>query len=452
MKIIIVGDGKVGYALSESLSKEGHDITIIDNQTHVLKKSVESLDVIAIKGNGASSAVQQQAGVADADLLIAATSMDEVNMICCFVAKKLGARHTIARIRNPEYNEQLKMMQQEMGLSMVVNPEQASAIEIARLISFPSAINIGTFAKGKVSMIEFRVEDDCPLAGKPLNTLQGRFSSQIIISAVNRGDDMFIPKGDFVIEAGDNVYIAGSQKNIIGFLHTLGTNDKKIKSVFIVGGGLITFYLSRILTDNGISVTIIEKKELKCRQLCETLPETLVIYGDGTEKELLDAEGLAYAGALVALTDMDEENLIISMYAAHRGVPRVITKINRLEYASVIKRAGVDRVISPKYIAANEIVRYVRSMDSEGGGEIKTLYRIIGSQAEMLEFVVEPLTKHLGVPLAELPLKDSVLVTAIVRGDDVFIPKGKDYMLEGDRVIVITTLGRLDELNQIYRD
>jgi trk system potassium uptake protein TrkA len=269
---------------------------------------------------------------------------------------------------------------------------------------------------------------------------------------VSRGAELFIPKGDFVIEAGDNVYIAGSSKNIIGFLHSLGTNDKKIKSVFIVGGGLITFYLSRLLLDSGIAVTIIEKKQLKCEMLCEKIPEALVIYGDGTEKELLDAEGLAYAGALIALTDMDEENLIISMYAAYQGVQRVIAKINRLEYASVIRKAGIDRVISPKYIAANEIVRYVRSMESMGDGEIKTLYRIIGHQAEMLEFVATSHTLHLGTPLAELPLKESVLITAIVRGDSVFIPKGKDCLMEGDRVILITTLGRLEGLNHIYMD
>jgi len=452
MKIIIVGDGKVGFALSESLSKEGHDITIIDNRTDVLKKSVDSLDVIAIRGNGASSAVQRQAGVADADLLIAATSMDEVNMVCCFVAKKLGARHTIARIRNPEYNEQLKLMQQEMGLSMVVNPELAAATEIARLISFPSALNIGTFAKGKVSMIEFRVSQDSPLVNKPLHALQGHFASQIIISAVNRGAELFIPKGDFVVEAGDNVYITGSPKNILGFLHSLGTDDKKIKSVFIVGGGLITFYLARQLVDSGISVTIFEKNSERCNMLCEKIPEALVICGDGTDKDLLDAEGLAYTGAMIALTDMDEENLIISMYAAYRGVPRVIAKINRLEYASVIRNAGIDRVISPKYIAVNDIVRYVRSMESLGGGDIKTLYRIIGQQAEILEFVATPLTRHLGVPLSELPLKDNVLITTIVRGDNVFIPKGRDCIQKGDRVILITALGGMEDLNHIYKE
>ncbi len=450
MKIIIVGDGKVGYTLSENLSKEGHDITIIDNQKHVLKKSIDSLDVIAIKGNGASYAVQKNAGISDADLLIAATSTDEVNMICCLIAKKLGAKHTIARIRNPEYNEQLKMMKQEMGLSMVVNPELATAIEISRLVSFPSAINIGTFADGKVSLIEYRIEAGNPLVGKAISTLKERYTSRIIICAVNRGSDIHIPKGDFVIAAGDTIHIAGSHKSINDFLHSLGQSEKKIKSVMIVGGGLIAFYLSRMLIDSGIQVKIIEKKEFKCEYLCETLPEALIIYGDGTDKELLDAEGITYTDAFIALTDMDEENLIMSMYAAYKGVSKVITKINRIEYTNVIKKAGIDRVISPKYIAANEIVRYVRSMESMGGGSIKTLYRIIGQQAEMIEFVATSGTHYLNIPINDLPIKKNLLITTIVRGENVIIPKGKNCIMEGDTVIVVTTMKLLDDLNQIF--
>lgn len=450
MKIIIVGDGKVGYTLSDNLSREGHDITIIDNQEHVLKKSTDSLDVIAIKGNGASYAVQESAGISEADLLIAATSTDEVNMICCLIGKKLGAKHTIARIRNPEYNEQLKMMKQEMGLSMVVNPELAAAIEISRLVSFPSAISIGTFADGKVSLIEYRIESGNPLVGKAISTLKEKYTSRIIICAINRGSEIFIPKGDFVIAVGDNIHIAGSNKGLNDFLYSLGQNEKKIKSVMIVGGSLIAFYLSRMLIDGGIQVKIIEKKENKCEYLCETIPEAMVIYGDGTEKELLDAEGISYTGAFIALTDMDEENLIMSMYAAYKGVSKVITKINRLEYTSVIKKAGIDRVISPKHIAANEIVRYVRSMESMGGDSIKTLYRIIGQQAEMIEFVATSETYHLNVPIIELPLKKNLLITAIVRGDDVIIPKGKNCIMEGDTVIIVTTMKQLDVLNQIF--
>ena len=452
MKIIIVGDGKVGYTLSENLSREGHDITIIDNQRHVLKKSIEALDVIAITGNGASYAVQHEAGVSSADLLIAATSMDEVNMLCCLIAKKLGAKNTIARIRNPEYNEQLQLMKEEMGLSMVVNPELASATEIFRLISFPSAISIGTFSKSKVFLIEYKVEAGNPLAGKAIGELQGKHSSKILICAVARGQDTYIPNGDFVIQAGDNIHLAGTHRHISEFLLSLGQRDKRIKSAFIVGGGLIAFYLSKLLIDHGIQVKIIDKKEIKCGQLCESIPEALIIYGDGTDKELLDAEGLAYTDVFIGLTDIDEENLIMSLYAAYKNVPKVITKINRLEYAEVIKKAGVDRVISPKHIAANEIVRYVRSMERPGFGDIKTLYRIIGRQVEMVEFLATANTRHLGTPLSVLPLKSDLLITAIVRGRHVIIPKGKDYLQENDTVIVVTAKRQLDNLNQIFSD
>lgn len=452
MKIIIVGDGKVGYTLSENLSREGHDITIIDNQKHVLKKSIEALDVIAITGNGASYAIQNEAGVSSADLLIAATSMDEVNMICCLIAKKLGAKNTIARIRNPEYNEQLSLMKEEMGLSMVVNPELAAATEIFRLISFPSAISIGTFSKSKVFLIEYKVEEGNPLAGTAISGLHGKQSSKILICAVARGQEIYIPKGNFVIQAGDNIHIAGTHRNISEFLQSLGQRDKKIKSAMIVGGGLITFYLSKMLIDHGIQIKIVEKKESKCGQLCESLPEALIIYGDGTDKNLMDAEGLMYTDAFIALTDIDEENLIMSLYAAYQNVPKVITKINRLEYANVIKKAGVDRVISPKHIAANDIVRYVRSMETPGFGDIKTLYRIIGRQVEMLEFLATANTRHLNTPLAKLPLKKDILITAIVRGGHVIIPKGKDSMQENDTVIVVTAKRQLDHLNQIFSD
>jgi len=451
MKIIIVGDGKVGYTLSENLSKEGHDITIIDNQNQVLKKSVESLDVNAIRGNGASYAVQSEAGAADADLLIAATSMDEVNMICCLIAKKLGAKHTIARIRNPEYKEQLDLMKDEMGLSMVVNPELAAATEILRLVSFPSAINIGTFAESRVSLIEYKVEAGNPLAGRALSSLQSPAALKILICAVTRGQDIHIPNGDFIIQAGDDIHIAGTHRNISDFLHSLGQHDRKIKSVIIVGGGLITIYLSKMLAGHGVQVKIIEKKESRCAQLCESLPEALIIYGDGTDKELVDAEGISYTGAFIALSDIDEENLIMSMYAAYKGVSKVITKINRLEYTHVIKKAGIDRVISPKHIAANEIVRYVRSMEKPGQGDIRTLYRIIGRQAEMLEFEATANTRHLDTPLSELPLKKDLLIAAIVRDGSVIIPRGKNCIRANDTVIVVTTK-RLDYLNQIFAD
>ncbi len=450
MKIIIVGDGKVGFTLSEHLSREGHDITIIDSRDDVLQKTIESLDVITIRGNGASIKVLNKAQAKNADLLIAATSSDEVNMICCLMGKKIGVKKTIARIRNPEYSEQLALMKDEMALSMIVNPELATAMDISHLISFPSAINIGIFADDRVYLIEFKVDDYSPIAGMSISAIQEKYKSDILICAVYREAQIYIPNGDFVIKEGDHIHVAGDYESIGAYLKALGHHEKKAKLVIIVGGGLITYYLSNILTDYGIEVKIIEKNKSKCEDLCEYTSQALIIYGDGTEKQLLDAEGISNADAFVALTDIDEENLIMSMYAAYKHVPKVITKINRLEYTDVIRKAGIDRVISPKYIAANHIVRYVRGMQNTKGSQIKTLYRIMGKSAEVVEFEATASTEYLGVPLMQMQLKKNILITTIVRKDSVIIPKGKDYFLEGDTVIVVTTMKQLEDLNEIF--
>jgi trk system potassium uptake protein TrkA len=449
MKIIIVGDGKVGYTLSDNLSREGHDITIIDNRNDVLQRSLESLDVFTIKGNGTSASVLKQAGVAKADLLIAATSMDEVNILCCLMGRKLGAERTIARIRNPEYREQLNMFEKEMGLSMAVNPEFASAKEIARLVSFPSAMSVGTFADDRVFMAEFRIEEDNLLAGKPVSSLHD-MKMDILIGVVDRQHEAFIPNGDFVLNRGDHIHVVGDYANIENYLKLAGHYEKKIRSVMIVGGSLIAYYLSNMLLDLGIDVKIIERDQDRCEHLSEILPSAMIISGDGTDKELLDSEGLTDYSAFVALTNMDEENLIISLYAAYKGVPKVITKINRLGYADVISNAGINRVISPKNIAANQIIRYVRNMENTKGNRIKTLYRVVGNSAEVVEFSASASTKNLGVPFSRLPIKNDVLIATIVRNNEIIIPKGKDYIVEGDSVVVVTTIEHLNDLNDIF--
>ncbi len=422
MKIIVVGDGKVGYTLSDHLSKEGHDITIIDNDMDVLQKTIESLDVITIKGNGASVPVLEKAGAGDADLVIAVTSTDELNMLICLLAKKLGVGNTIARIRNTEYNEQLNMMQEDMGLNMVVNPERISALEISHLISFPSAINVGVFADDRVYLVEYKIQPDNPLDGQTVSKIHQEYSTDVLICAVSRESEIFVPNGDFVIRAGDHIFIAGEYESIRHYIFSLGDHDNRVKSVMLIGGGLISQHLSHMLAEKNIQVKIIEKNKTKCEQLSETLPHALIICGDGIEKALLDSEGIANVDALIAMTDMDEENLIISMYAVYKGVPKVVTKINRLEYADVIQHAGIDRVISPKYITANHIVRYVRGIQKEKGSYIKTLYRIMGKSAEVVEFIATSSTKHLGIPLSRLPLKKDLLITTIVRDNQVIIP------------------------------
>ncbi len=450
MKIVIVGDGKVGFTLSEHLSREGHDVTIIDNREEVLLRTIESLDVITIRGNGASSSVLLKAQADKADLLIAATSSDEVNMICCLTGKKLGVKKAIARIRNPEYSNQLAMMKEEMALSMIVNPELSTAMEISHLISFPSAINVGVFADDRVYLFEFKVSEANPMAGLSVANIQKTYFSNTLICAVNRGSRVFIPNGDFVIESGDHIHVAGEYESIGAHLKALGYNEKKTKLVMIIGGGLITYYLSNILIDYGIEVKIIEKDKTKCEQLCESLPQALIINGDGTERQLLDSEGIGDVDAYIALTNIDEENLIMSMYAVFKNVPKVIAKINRLEYADVIRQAGIDRVISPKLITANHIVRYVRSMQNLKGSKIKTLYRIMDDSAEVVEFVATSSTKHLGKTLMQIPFKKDILIATIVRKDNVIIPKGDDYFLEGDTVIVVTTMKQLEDLNEVF--
>ncbi len=450
MKIIIVGDGKVGSALSENLSREGHDITIIDSRKDVLEKSMESIDVNTIKGNGTSASVLTRAGADKADLLIAATSMDEVNILCCLMGRKLGTERTIARVRNPEYSEQLAMFEDEMGLSMAVNPELASAKEIARLVSFPSAFSIGTFAKDRVYMAEFKLSEGNPLIGAPVYRIQELGCSDVLIGAVQRGRSAFIPDGSFMLEAEDRIHIVGDYKSIGNYLKSVGQFEKKVRSVIIVGASLITHYLSEMLLDLGIEVKIIEKSESKCEQFCEMIPGAMVINGDGTDKELLDSEGLTNFDAFVALTNMDEENLIISLYASYKGVPKVITKINRLGYADVIRKAGIDRVISPKSIATNQIIRFVRNTENSEGNRIKTLYRVIGDSAEVVEFAATASTDNLGMPLSELPLKDELLIATIVRNGEVIIPKGKDCILEGDSVIIVTSIKQLKDLNEIF--
>jgi len=450
MKIIIVGDGKVGFTLSEQLSHEGHDVTIIDNRNDVLQKSIESLDIIAIKGNGASYDVQMKAGIDEADLLIAATSTDEVNMVCCQLGKKLGVKHTIARIRNPEYNEQLRIMKDDLGLSMIVNPEMEAAEEIARLISFPSALSIGSFAEGKVYIVEFRIDKENPLIGKSISVVHGNYADDVLVCAVNRDSEAFVPHGQFILKQGDRVHIAGSYNSINAYLQSIGQHERKTKSVMIIGGGLVTYYLSEKLVGHDIRVTIIEKDLTRCEHLCENILGALIINGDGTDRALLDSEDMENYDAFVALADLDEENLIMSMYAAYKGVPKIITKVNRLEFSEVIRRAGIDRIISPKNSAANRIIRYVRNMRSAKSGQIKTLYKIIDDRAEILEFTATKDTMNLGIPVAKLPLKKNVLLTTIVRNGRIIIPRGKNMMLEGDTVIIVTTIAQMEDLNDIF--
>ena len=453
MNIVIVGDGKVGFALSEQLNLEGHDITIIDNNLAALNDTMETLDVMGVHGNGAVRGVQLEAGVQDADLLIAATSTDELNMLCCLLGKTLGAQNTIARIRNPEYMAQLHLLQKQLGLSMAINPELAAARAISRVIKFPPAIKVDTFAKGRVYLVEFRLPAGSPMVGHRLMDMPRKPDAKVLVCAVDRDGEVTIPSGPFVLEAGDRLHITGESHAITTFLGSIGGMNFKIRSMIVVGGGRRGYYLGKKLDDRPFQLKIIEKNLDRCNELCELLPRAAIIHGDGSDVELLESEGLDDVDAFVALTGIDEENLIMSMVASHKKVPKVVTKVNRLSYLAMVEKMGIDTVISPKVTTADEITQYVRAMQNTvDSGGVDTLYKLVGGKAEALEFTARDTTHHLGETLQEVRLKPGLLVAVIVRQGKVIIPDGKTFIQSGDSVVVIANQYQLGCLNDIFEE
>jgi trk system potassium uptake protein TrkA len=451
MKIIIIGDGKVGHSLAEYLSHEDNDVTIIDKNAEALKKSDESLDVMCIKGNGVSTSVLMEAGVKEADVLIAATSSDEMNMVCCMTAKKLGAQHTVARIRDPEYANELSMLRTEMDLDLVINPEQAAAREIARLLRFPSAADIELFVKGRVELAGIRVTEGMPIIGMRLKNIPARFSSDILIGAVQRGEKVFIPDGSFEIYLNDNIYIIGKPSSVFNFCKQIGKCTEKIRNVMVVGGGRIAYYLAKNLKHNDVKVKIIEINKERCRELSEHLSETLIIHSDGTDAAILNSENLSDMDAFISITGRDEDNMISALLAKQSGIKKVIAKITRFNYPDIIKNLGIDNVINPKVITANYILKYVRGLKNARGNPIETLYRIIDEKVETLEFTIRYPTEFLNIPLKDLKITKGVLVAAIARKNAIIIPHGHDVIKLGDSVIIITKHEGLYDLNEIIR-
>lgn len=449
MKIIIVGDGKVGATLTEHLSKEGHDVVVIDQDPQVVEEMVNQYDVMGISGNGASYSVLMEAGANKANLLIAATSSDELNILSCMVSKKIGARHTIARVRNPEYSQQLVFLREELGLSMVVNPEMETATEICRALRFPSAINMETFARGRVELAEIKVQPDSILNGQPLFSLPDRLRVKILVCAVQRDGEIVIPDGNFVIQTGDKIHVTASHAELAAFFKVMGIYKQKARSVLIIGGGKIAHYLALQLLDAGMQVKIIEHDRQRCHELSDWLPKATVIHGDGTDQSLLLQEGIDTVDAVVSLTGMDEENILISMYAQTQKADKVVTKINRLSFLDMLGNMGLDTIVSPKTIAANRIIRYVRAMHNSDGSSVQTLYKLVGGQVEALEFVVSENAKFTGIPLKDLKTKQNVLIACIIRGGKPIIPQGSDTMEPRDAVIVVTANQYLRDLSDI---
>lgn len=453
MNIVIIGDGKVGSTLSSQLQKEGHDIVVIDNNQNALKNLINTQDVMCVEGNGALYTVQEEAGVAHADLVIACTSMDELNMLCCLLAKKAGAKKTIARIRDPQYDKQLNEMKEDLGLSMGINPELAAATELSRMMLFPSAAKIELFAKGKVELVEFKLNAQSVLDGMSLSEVYKKYRAKVLVCAVQREDEIYIPDGDFRLRSGDRINLTASHENLEKFFKALGLLKNQSKTAMIAGGGRIAYYLTIALQKLGIKVKIIEKDYQRCMDLSELLPKAIVIHGDGTNQDLLKEEGLEHVDAFAALTGIDEENIIMAMFASNLKIPKVTAKINRDSYAELADMLGLDSFVSPKDITANHIVSYVRAMqNSFGSNNIESMYRLMDNQVEALEFIVREEGSYTGVPLKALKLKKNILIASIVRRRIPIIPGGNDKIEVGDSVIVVSRNHSFKDLKEIIEN
>ena len=453
MKIVVIGAGKVGSTLASQLVKEGHEVLVMDKDQERLDFLQNRIDIMTLCGNGASKEYLAEAEVTDSDLVIAATSADEVNILSCFIARQLGASKTIARVRNPEYRNQLELMKEELGLSMIVNPELSAAHEISRIFRFPSANDVELFCRGHVELVEYTVGKDCPLKDLSLRDIYTKYKIKVLICAVRRGDDITIPKGDFVLREGDKINITASPKNIHDFFIAIGNFRRPVKSVMIVGGSMIAYYLADQLIDMNIAVKIIEQNPKRCDELSEMLPKASIVCANATENDLLLEEGIMDFDGFVALTGLDEMNIIYGMYAKTKNVRKVITKVHHLSFPEVIESSGIESVVSPKLITAERISSYVRAIqNSYSKNKVESLRRIVDNRIEALEFIVRDDEKYIGIQLKDLPIKENILIAAIVRQGKAIIPGGFDSIRKGDSVVVITSeIAAVEELKDIMR-
>ena len=450
MRIIIIGDGKVGYKLAKQLSAEKYDIIMIDSNENKLRFAMDRLDIACVTGDGADAEVLKQADVAHADLVIACTSADECNMLSCLIARKLGARHTIARVRNPIYYRQIGLLKEDLHLSMAVNPELIVADEISRLLLFPDASQVETFVKGRVELIELPVAKGSSLAGLSLAEMYNRFQIRLLVCAVEHGDEVRIPDGEYRMRAGDRLHIAASHKDLEAFFKANGKRKDKIKKVIICGAGRVGYYLALQLSTLGMQVKIIEQNRQRCEELCELLPKATIINGDATDHDLLVEEGIEEADAFVALTGMDEENIILSLFAKSQNVDKIVTKVNEDRRARMVEDFGIDSIVSVKTATADAIMSYVRARkNSQGSANVETMYQLVDDKVEALEFIVKAETNYTGIPLKNLSLKPNNLIACIARKRQIILPSGEDCIQVGDNVIIITMEKRIEDIKDI---
>ncbi|MBU5364034.1 Trk system potassium transporter TrkA [Enterococcus devriesei] len=454
MKIIVLGAGKVGKSLTQHLSNEdyNYDVVIIDLHAEKVEAIVNQYDVLGIVGNGATYDILMEAGVSDADIIIAVTETDELNILACLMAKKMGAQNSIARVRNPDYLKQRSFMRDQLGISMIINPELEAANEIRRILLFPSAFKVDTFVSGKIELAEFRLKENTRLNGVPLNRLVKVSKSNVLICAVRRKEELIIPDGNFVLEQNDRIHVMGQHRDLVRFCHDINLFKQKTKRIIIVGGGRIAFYLARQLVEHGIQVKIIENNPKRCLELSRKLPEATIIESDGSDEEVLIEEGIESIDALVALTGLDEENIVISLYGKQMNAKKTVAKVTRMNFVHVLDQLDIDSVISPKNIIAGHILRFIRAKNNkDDDSSVKTLHRLVNDDVEAMEFVVTSQSKFLDKKVSEVHLKDNVLIAAISRERGFVIPKGDTEIRLKDHIVIITTDRNICCLNDLVR-
>ena len=449
MKIIIAGAGKIGRSVAALLAGEGHDLTLIDHNGELIADVSNKLDVICVEGSATNPETLREAGAADADLLLAATEQDEVNMVCGISARHLGTRHVIARIRDPEYLSQTEFLREALGLSVIVNPERECAREISRVLRFPSAVRVDAFSKGSLEIVEHKVSPDSRLDGMQLKNLVRELGAKVLVSVVERDDEAIIPNGDFVLRAGDRLSITGTARELRRFFIAAGQYVRPVRKVMIIGGGRIAVYLTRLLLESGMDVTVVEKDRDRCDALCDLIPDAHIIWGDATRGDVLLEDGLASADAFVALTGEDGDNIVTSLYARSCGVGKIVAKVNREHFSEILENSGLDSIVTPKDVVAQQLARYVRAMNNSVGSSMETLYRLADGMVEALEFKVSCDSACVGVPLKNLKLKPNVLITALARGNKSIIPDGSTVIESGDHAVIVTRAGWLQNLDDI---
>ena len=449
LRIIIVGCGKVGRTLIEQLSKEGHDITVIDKNSEMIQQMTNLYDVMGIEGNGASHSTQQEAGILDADLIVAVTESDELNLLCCTIARQVGNCAAIARVRTPDYSQDINYLREKLGLAMIINPELEAAKEMARILYLPSSLEVNSFAHGEAELIKFQIKQGSPMSDLTIADFGNRYACNILIGAVERDGEVHIPSGSFILKAGDTVSFVSPRKTVREFFQNMGLNTRQVKDTMIIGGGRAAFYLADQLIRAGISVKIIENDHKRCEELSVLLPKATIINGDGTDQELLIEEGIEEVESFVPLTGFDEENIMLTLFAKQVSDTKVITKINRNTFTSVISQLDLGSVIYPKYITSEAIIAYVRAKHASMNSNIETLYHMYDSRVEAIEFYVGKESSVTNIPLMDLQLKKNLLISFISRKGNVIIPSGQDCIKVGDTVMIITSHTGFNDIQDI---